>query len=779
MSAITGGFKKVFQKFLKSWPLIALCAAISGVCLGILWTHYRGSTGAVSKTVKMVETKLLDYRFQLRGPVKPSGKVGILAMDEKTIQRFGRWPFARRWYEPAFQNLKELGVNWIGFDVVWSEPERPLLEDAVPILDAAISSGVVPPEAKESMAALKEASPGDRSVMRTVSEFANIVMGWFYYAAEADAEALGDNRYTTLDMMLGSQIENLIFPDGMELKDYPLLNAAAAVGNTPLISSGGSHFAFFNNEPDDDAIIRWVTLVRAVNGALMPSLSLKLAAETLGRQIVVFFNKDGIEEIGLVNPDDDSDFIKIPVDHMGNGTMLLNHYGPNKAIPHFSLADAYDNTFTEEEKAALKGMTLLLGPTAIAINDQRANPFDPGLNGVENHAASVDNILSGKFMRRPAEIFDFEFRVVLGISIVFSTILIFSSAGISATAVVAFLVGYWFFDKYYWFDRGVWAYMGMPYFNILSLFVGVTLFKYFTEEREKKKVKGAFAHYLSPDVINQVLEDPEALKLGGERKVMTVFFSDMRNFTTISETQTPERLCELMNDYFTPMTSIILRSQGVLDKYIGDAIMAFWGAPIEVPDHADRACIASIQMLYAMDPLREDLIKRGFPPIDIGIGLNSGPMSVGNMGSGERFCYTVMGDAVNLGSRLEGQTKEYGIKIMISESTRKLLTRQDIPVRDLDDLQVKGKTEPVRVFEVLRPDLLKTENGLKDLIGEFEAGRTAYRAQKWKEAREHFMNCLKIRPDDGPAHKFLERVAEREAIGFVEGWNGVYTAKSK
>jgi adenylate cyclase len=307
----------------------------------------------------------------------------------------------------------------------------------------------------------------------------------------------------------------------------------------------------------------------------------------------------------------------------------------------------------------------------------------------------------------------------------------------------------------------------------------VTLFKYFTEEREKKKVKGAFAHYLSPDVINQVLEDPEALKLGGERKVMTVFFSDMRNFTTISETQTPERLCELMNDYFTPMTGIILRSQGVLDKYIGDAIMAFWGAPIEVPDHADRACIASIQMLYAMDPLREDLIKRGFPPIDIGIGLNSGPMSVGNMGSGERFCYTVMGDAVNLGSRLEGQTKEYGIKIMISESTRKLLTRKDIPVRDLDDLKVKGKTEPVRVYEVLRPDLLKTETGLKDLIGEFEAGRAAYRAQKWKEAREHFTSCLKIRADDGPAHKFLERVAERETIGFVEGWDGVYVAKSK
>jgi adenylate cyclase len=315
--------------------------------------------------------------------------------------------------------------------------------------------------------------------------------------------------------------------------------------------------------------------------------------------------------------------------------------------------------------------------------------------------------------------------------------------------------------------------------EVSLMFTLVTLYKYMTEEQEKKKVKGAFQHYLSPEVIDQVLDNPDQLRLGGQRKELTVFFSDVRGFTTISETLTPEKLSELMNEYFTPMTGIVLRSKGVLDKYIGDAIMAFWGAPLEMENHADVAAGAAIEMLYALDKLRLDFKKKGLPDIDIGIGLNSGPMSVGNMGSGERFTYTVMGDSVNLGARLEGLTKEYGIKLMISEFTQKLLPPGKYFTRDLDDIRVKGKNEPVKVFHLMRPDFFPDPKMIRDFIGHFEEGRKAYKTQSWQAAQDHFAKCLFMKPDDKATSIYLDRISHylEEAPG--QSWDGVYTFKHK
>jgi adenylate cyclase len=772
-----------FAKHKNRLIAMAICVAIIGGCLTVLVRHYQRPAFS-EDLVAMVENFLLDWRFLQRGEIKPSGKVGILAIDEKSLQKFGRWPIARKDYEPAFKNLKKLGVEWIGFDVVWSEPERPLLQDVmtnveqIKLADGKNLKATVDDQVariEEAMAA----SYGDQAVARMVSDYEKIVMGYFYYANKEEAKALGDNPFRGLDDMMGSAIEALILPDGMDLSSYPGLRAHAIVGNTPYIAKHAQNFAFFNNESDSDAIMRWVTLVREVNGNLMPSLSLKMASKILGREIVTFFDNVGITEISLMNPEDDQDLVKIPVDHHGYGRILINHYGPDKTLKHYSLADAYDNKFTDEQRQQLKGMSMILGPTAIAINDQRANPFDAGLNGVENHAAVVDNILSSKYMRRTEKIYMIELMVVLGVGIFFAPVMVFGKAAFSGMAALLFMVGYYYFDKYFWFNRGEWVYIGMPLVEISFLFIGTTLYKYMTEERERKRLKGAFSLYLSPEYIDQMMEDPDALKLGGEKKELTVFFSDVRGFTTISERLTPEKLCEFMNDYFTPMTSIIMSSKGCLDKYIGDAIMAFWGAPIPLPNHADIAVKAAIEMLFALDKLRGELVAKGFPAVDIGIGLNTGPMSVGNMGSGERFTYTVMGDNVNLASRIEGLTKEYGIKLMISEYTRRQLTDNSILVRDLDDIRVQGKHEPVKVFEAMRPDILPKESAIRDLIGEFELGRAAYRSQKWDEANKHFMKCLTIRPDDGPTDLFLKRIAEMKAAGAQENWDGVYVFTHK
>ncbi len=775
----------ILQKYRNKILTFGLCFAITGVCLTLLIQHYRKG-GGEEDLIGSMENRLLDMRFKFRGSRPATGKVGILAIDEKTLTKFGRWPIARKNYERLFTNLKKLGAGYVGFDVVWSEPERPLLEDVAQNVDRLAKMDPYGVDWEKTGAAeIKEikdvmaASRGDQSLAAAIKDYEKIVLGYIYYGTKAEGEMLGDDKFHGLDKMAGSEILAAIYPDGLDIKSYDQFKTYGIAGNTDFMADHAQHFAFFNNELSNDAIFRWVQLVRTIDGKLMPALSLKLAALATGREPVVFFDRFGVTEVSLMNPENDQDLIKIPVDLHGNGRMLLNHLGGRQSLNHYSIADIWDDTLTDKQREELKGMTLLLGPTAVGINDLRANPFDAGFDGVEQHATVVDNILGQNFMKRTETIYTVEIAVLIGIGLLFSPLMVFGRASVSGIGALAFLVGYYYFDKYFWFAKGEWVYIGLPFVEITSLFIGTTLYKYVTEERERKRTKGVLSLYLSPEVTNQVLAEGASLQLGGEKKELTVFFSDVRSFTTISEGLTPEKLCELMNDYFTPMADIIQQSKGVLDKYIGDAIMAFWGAPVLIPNQADVAAEASIKMLYALDKLRVDMPKKGFPMIDIGIGLNTGFMSVGNMGSPQRFCYTVMGDSVNLGARLEGLTKEYGVKIMISEFTQRKLTRTDLFTRDLDDIRVKGKLEPVKVFELIRPDILRGASDIQNLVGEFHLGRDFYRKQDWTNAKKHFMQCLTIRPDDGPASMYLERIEEREAQGQIANWDGVYTFTHK
>lgn len=777
--------KKIWAEMRKKKVPLFICLVI------VLSSLYLLADQSINKRksgfVFTLENILLDQRFKLRGPVKSKTKIGILAVDDKSLKAFGRWPFSRKYYARVFDNLKKLGVTWVGMDSIFSEPERPSLSDASYLLKEIqkTNSSQLHTKIRKVMTELDEMralSLADRSFVETIQKFENVVMGYFYFEEKYELELAGiaDNPFKGLDDMLDSELA-VFLPEDKELSDYPkALKIEGLVPNIPQLSTAVPYHGFFSNKPDPDAIVRWVTLVKIARDHLMPSLSLKLAAEALERDIVVFFKDTGVESISLVDREDDSDSLDIPIDPGGVGRILLNHRGGRDyAFPHISIKDVYDDNFTDKEREELKGMILLFGATAIGISDQRANPFDSVLDGVENHAAVVDNIMSRDFMHRPADIDSTELSILLVIGLLFSIIMIWSSAAHSALFAILFFVGYYYFDKYFWFSKGTWAYMGMPFLEIGSLFITVTLYKYIVEEKEKRKVKGAFAHYLSPDVISEVLES-DSLNLGGVRKKCTVFFSDVRGFTTISESLSPEQLSQFMNEYFTPMTSIILETKGCLDKYIGDAIMAFWGAPIEIEDQADVACHSAIRMLFALDIVKEEFKKKNFPDIEVGIGLNTGAMSVGNMGSAERLAYTVMGDQVNLGARLEGLTKEYGIKIMVSEFTiAELKKPEDFFFRDLDDIRVKGKNEPTRVYELMRPDYLSSKDDILKLISEFNMGRECYRNQEWEEAETHFKNCLKLRDEDGPSIVFLRRIEPLKNTPKLKDWQGVHTFTHK
>ncbi len=777
--------QSILKKLIKSWVIVLICMVLAAISSYSLFNHYRSFSFLHSNgMVYRIESFLLDLRLRIRGPIKPSGKVGILAIDEKALDKFGSYPFSRRYYAQAFKNLKKLGVSWIGFDAIFAEPQKAYLEDAQKSLDLIGADGK--PAANLSakikdLTHMMKVSPGDEIFANGIKDFGNIVLGYFFFGSKTEAQINLQNkpRFPRLDRMLSSEI-GAELPSGKTLKDYfHLKKAHGIVSNIDLISNASEQFAFFSNDADDDAINRWVNLLANIDGHLMPSLSLKTVAEYLNREILVLFDDRTIESIMLVNRDNQNDAIELPIDPLGAGRMLANHIGPGRSFHHYSVADAYSNTYSKEEIKNLKGSVLLLGATATGMNDIRPNPFDPSIDGVENHAAIMENIVTKNFLKRPVDIYGIEMTIVIAIALLFCPIMIFANSLSSGIAVLIFLIGYYYVDKFLWFGKGTWAYLAIPSLEIISMFITTTLYKYMTEEAEKKKVKGAFQHYLSPDVIDQVLDDPESLQLGGEKKELTVFFSDVRSFTTISESLTPEKLCELMNDYFTPMTSIILRSKGVLDKYIGDAIMAFWGAPINLPNSPDIAVRASVEMLYALDKLRSDFDQKGFPRIDIGIGLNTGPMSVGNMGSAERFTYTVMGDSVNLGARLEGLTKEYGIKILISEFTAAKLTPNTHFIRNLDDIRVKGKNEPVNVFDVMRPDFLPQEAMIREFIGHFEEGRKLYKMQKFEQAMTAFRTCLMMKPDDKSSELYVERLNEYIANRPGENWDGVYTFTHK
>lgn len=785
--------KQVKTKLLKNYWVFVLCWSIAGLAFWAMYQHEKTFHPVDNNNgiIYQIESKILDLKFRLRGEKKPQAKIGILAIDEKSIAQFG-YPVSRRFYKKAFDNLKQLGVSWIGYDVIFAEPEIPALKDVKEKLDDiqqnAGNAKLVSTRIDE-ISKMNDVSLGDRMLFDGVNTFENIVMGYFFFLDEFEARAnLGSRaRYPNLDLMLASEIPDELMekPEKKQLADFfQLERPKGLVSNTEFLSKATNHFGYFSNTPDTDAVNRWVILVADINGHLMPSLSLKLAAEYLGRQIFVNFDEygvDGIKSITLFDPDDLDITTTIPIDPVGTGRVLINHVGGGQSFEHFSIADAVNNSFTPDQKKRLKDSVLLVGATALGTNDIRPNPFDPNINGVENHAAVVENIISKNFMYKPksSQFHEIrEIRVIALIGLIFPLILTFSGAIFSGLALILFLAAFYVHDYFYVFNAGIWSFIGLPSIEIFAMFMITSLSKYFSEENEKKKIKGAFQHYLSSEVIEQILDDPEKLSLGGQKKDLTVLFSDVRSFTTISESLSPEKLSELMNDYFTPMSHIIMQNKGVLDKYIGDAIMAFWGAPLELQNSADAGCKAAVEMMFALDKLKVDFKAKGFPPVDIGIGLNTGPMSVGNMGSDDRFTYTVMGDAVNLGSRLEGLTKEYGIKIMISRSTKDCLTPGDFFTRDLDHIRVKGKHEPVQVFEVIRPDKLP-ESKLIEFCEMFSSARVAYRGKNWSEAKKLLDECLTLVPDDKASELYLKRIAAFQNADPGDAWDGVFTYTHK
>lgn len=616
-----------------------------------------------------------------------------------------------------------------------------------------------------------------------------VVLGYFTFRSKSEIETLAKTQLdANFDRMKKVGIKEVFDvrtiegamqtrPRELTIDDLESVYTAIAVqAPLPIFANAAKYFGFFNVEPDPDGIIRRELLLQRLNGMLFPSLVLQCAAAHLGGGEFIpvgskLFDKQ-VEGVMVYNENDPVNSPQMLTDPTGQ--MLINYYGnPVEVVPSYSAVDIIDRKVPKE---ALKGKVAIVGATAIGTFDLRASPFSNAMPGVYVHAVALQNILDRSFLNRWFGLAGIEGLLLLLLGIVAGLVLPKVRIGLGALFTVGTIVLLAVVDQKLVFANGYWMRSVAPILEMLAVFLGVTVYRYMTEEREKRVVKQAFQFYLTKSVVDAVLKDTSRLKLGGEKKDMSVLFSDIRGFTTMSERLSPEDLVSVLNNYLTPMTDLVFKHEGTLDKYMGDAVMAFWGAPIDQKDHAKRACTTALEMLEKLHQLQKEWREKGLPEIDIGIGINSGVMAVGNMGSAMRFDYTVMGDNVNLGSRLEGINKEYGTNIIISQSTYEHV-KNDAYVRLLDAVRVKGKHEPALIYELRG---LGRPSGKEDeFIRTFEAGIEQYRKQAWDDSIATFRRALALEPMDYCAQKYIERCESMKADPPGEGWDGVYTMKTK
>jgi adenylate cyclase len=542
-------------------------------------------------------------------------------------------------------------------------------------------------------------------------------------------------------------------------------------------------------------------VVRTGN-SYFPSLSLKayLVANGYNASPKLTMNpvthSKEVGELEVTSNDTGERVLDIPVD--GQARLLLNYAGPQKMYPYLSFADlmsdspdaqieqrvwnprtqSWELTIRKVKKADfIKDKIFVVGATATGIYDLRVTPFEENYPGAETHLNAIDNIMQRQFFHAPAGERVYMAIILLAMGLTLSLALSYLGAVSGLLLTLAFLIGTALIDQYYLFKNGLIVSIIWPLFLVMVLYVAMTFYRYFTEERGKKELRQTFQKYVSPAIVNEILSHPKNIELGGKKANLTVFFSDVRGFTTISEKLDPRALSDLLNSYLTPMTDIVFKNRGTLDKYMGDAIMAFFGAPIPFPGHAAHACRCALQSLDKLFELQREYQKKGLPTIDIGIGLNTGEVSVGNMGSETVRSYTVMGDAVNLASRLEGINKQYGTRVILSEMTY-VEVKDSFVCREVDRVRVKGKILPVKIFELI-VEGKEAPPERRESLEWFARGYAHYHDKAWQDGLNSFSKALDLNPTDTVAKLYIERCQSYLGEPPADDWDGVFVMKTK
>ncbi|KFE64711.1 CHASE2 domain-containing protein [Hyalangium minutum] len=748
------------------------------------------------RALQAAEGRITDLQFALRGRRPAHPDVVVVAVDEKSAQRYGLWPWPRDLLARAMDRLREAGAGAVGLDMIFADEvvdrRAQAYAGALEELDRALSQGS--PESAAALAAYREelsrraAVNTDSILAASLNRFPQVVQGIVVYPPKERARfASKAEEWTRLlephlirefpGEIAGSSLTHKV--DLATLRSWRMDSAQLPLS---LFAEASRHLGFFNSAVDPDGTLRRMPLFALLERprGLAVSLELQTAAAYLGAQVEPVADPAQNQIIGarFRRPDGKLLPLRVPLPH-DEPFWLINYPGPASSFVTLSLSDVVDGAF---DPAAVRGKAVLVGVTLVGNYDQRVTPFNEFESGVYIHAAALSNILSQDFLFRPQETQPLELLFMLGTALLLARLLPRVRFAWKLGSV-ALLITVWLVVDQVLFTRGIQVATVMPLVSLITSAFAVIFLGYFSVDAEKAqlhaekaRLRKAFQHYLDASVMEQVLAHPDKLKLGGERKELSVLFSDIRGFTTLSEHMTPEQLVSFINQYLTPMTDVVFAQGGTLDKYIGDAIMAFWGAPVDQPDHAVRACAAALGFLEKLSGLRARWRAAGLPEMDIGVGISSGLMNVGHMGTENRFNYTVMGDAVNLASRLEGLNKAYDTRILISADTY-AQARGHIAARRLGVVRVKGKREPTDIYELramgtpVGPDA--------EAIQAFEAGVACFLARDFSTAEIHFRQVVALWPEDGPSLRYLEEINTLKWNRPGPDWDGVFTATTK
>jgi adenylate cyclase len=699
---------------------------------------------------------LRDLAFDTYQRTKPrvqnadESLVRIVDIDNESLAKHGQWPWPRTLIAQMVDRLTAAKVGVIGFDVVFAEPDR-LSPSRL------VRTWPKTPET-EQLLARAEALPDNDKILAEAIARSRVVTGFFIADDGTRAPALKAGYG-----IAGANPLRAVFGGRSAIPTLPELEAGA-LGNGAL-----------NWFPERDQVVRRMPAVIRVGEQLYPTLFTELLRVGQGASSYKLRSAQAgaaVEAMQIGRA-------AVPTDADGR---LVVYFAPRDSIKTIPAWKVIAGDFKPEE---LEGRIAIIGTSAAGLLDIRATPLDPATPGVEVHAQAIEQVVSGTYLLRPdfSDSVEHLFVIVLCAGVILMVPRIGAAwAGLIGLggAVLAIGLAWMAFARFGWLIDPV-----SPALAIALVFIVTTLVVYFRTERERRQVRSAFGRYLAPALVERLAADPSRLKLGGEMRPMTLLFSDIRGFTTISENFDAEGLTAFMNRYLTPMTDVILAHGGTVDKYMGDAIMAFWNAPLDEPHHAKSACTAALAMLDRLKQLNEELAAeakqagRTHEPIAIGIGLNSAICCVGNMGSQQRFDYSVLGDGVNLASRLEGQTKLYRTATLIGEETRSLAA--EFAALEVDLVRVKGKTAPARVYTLLGGPARAQTDGFRALEAMQAGFLVAYRAGQW-DAAERALEHLRVAGGSelaGLCALYAERIAEFREDPPPPGWDGVYVAETK
>nr|AEI30292.1 adenylate/guanylate cyclase with Chase sensor [uncultured microorganism] len=732
---------------------------ISGLCiLGAAFWFETAPQPTISIVRDRLNSLIYDLRMQFsvigKPPLKPSQTdIAIVDVNEQSLKEEGRWPWQRDKIAKLLQKLREDGAVVVAFDVVFAEPERNLADQ---ILEELITEGVVNPKFSKDVRSYQKYLDNDQEFSDVIAEKNDVVLG--FVLSDDPANVIGELPQPIMTLTPSEE-------ERADLNQLP-----GQIANLPLLQKSAKKGGFVTTLTDGDGIIRHAPLVIEHGVGVYPSLGLAAVMQfyyldNVGLNFVELDNALALTDITLGKK-------SIATDAFGQ--VLVPYRGPSHTFPYYSASDVLRD---KVDPKLLENKIVFVGASAIGLGDLHATPFETSYPGVEIHATVADAIINHSFASVPdwslgARVFAL---FVLGVLMAFLLPFLSLIWVIIVPTVIAFSIA----------SLSIWLYNHMNiYISTISVYLmlaGVVMVNIIHalifESRKRMQLKEMFGQYVPPAHVEKMSESNTKYSFEGESRDMSVLFADIRDFTKISESLEASQLKGLLNDYFTPMTKIIFDHSGTIDKYVGDMIMAFWGAPMENKNHALDAVLAGFAMLKMAEVMSNQFQNIGVDKIQIGVGINSGLMNVGDMGSTYRRSYTVLGDAVNLASRLESSTKFYHANFIISQNTLDGC-HGEIIARHLDRVKVVGKEKAIEIYQ---PICLKSE-ATPEILSELSrqaAAEALYFEAKWDDAYQAYEELLADYPDCALYRIYAERIKELQSQGTVDPWDGCYVRVSK